>query len=240
MNRNNSSKQFSQPHLFNPGKEQDAERYYHFDSTAEFGARDPWRPAASPMHFGTAQAAMDRGHQVRDTYGSGFGDPVQGAIHVGRLKPRRPLMNTRDMPMSDDMANVLSDRSADADYWVAAGQEVAMAKGISQEEAEDEIENEGFRFRHDERGGYYRNAMEDKGSISMVLNRPDRDLQHLGTVGYEPEYRNEVRGMAADPITGKQRSASFTEIRRGVSGTHGIEPNEVLGPQFSWSQDTLI
>lgn len=226
MNSNLRSEQFQ---LFDPGPERDPTDYYHFSREGT-----PWedvKPGA--MHFGTPESAMDRAVTVRryeraDTFKGG------GKIHVGRL--REPMVNTPDTLYSDDMANTLSDRSADADYVVGAAEEVTRAIGLESDAAIDYLDHEGERFRRDEAGVYYRNDHEDKGSTSVVVNDPGKSVEHIGTVGYEPEYRRQVKVRRPNPLAPNEW---VNAIDHWTSRGNPDAPHTVLGTQFDWQQTRI-
>lgn len=156
-----------------------------------------------PLHLGTRSAAVDR---LRG----------RGSGNVHRFRIADELENTPDKPVSDAQANLAQMKLPDHDDW-DPGNWDDYSTTLSSES--------GGRFRdpHDvpmlERGLYYENQHEDKGSISAVVRRGQtqtrRWSEDVAASPNAPEtFRQVARGEQSERLSKEELA---WQTRKGYS-----------------------
>lgn len=150
--------------LFDPGPARDTTDYYHYSRRDRHVSplfRDPgqdtWKPDAPATHAGTRRAALERGNVIARGDRGGVVQPTTGSLHVVRPKSGA-MLNTPETRVSDTLAN-----KATSDGQGQPGVIEPPSPGdemFSQHDVTDAW--------LDGKGAFYRNAVEDAGSTSLV------------------------------------------------------------------------
>lgn len=169
----------------------DSNLYYHYarGSGGEDGPAE-WSPRAEPLHMGTPAAAMDRELQT---------DSGPGTVHAFRI--RGEMGNTREDPVHDSVANAVAGKN---DHYNRSALE--QLNGFAPDGqfggVAGRMQIAGMRTRLWGRGQYYKNATEDAGSISAVVQHPPTDVEHMGSVGFTPPPSRRWQGGSQDALPG--------------------------------------
>jgi len=160
-----------QPRMFDPGPTQDPNVYAHF-SRGE--GLDP-RITDHPLHMGTQQAAADIS-RPRST----------GQMYALRI--RGEMANAPEVPVSDSFANTMISDDEGLGYAGEAFQEHVGEEPPDSPQGRDDWKQRRVEWQQrntenlGERGLYYTNDAEDRGSISAVVP----GLSHVEVVGQQP------------------------------------------------------